>query len=96
MRDVTYTYADGDWVVFDNIAQSSEQIVLTDTLNSGTNGVLREVRTIRDASNTILSHTITDSRRYGFGESAVIREISHSVLGIGEDRIEDYATYWGG
>ncbi len=99
MRDVTYEYrGDGvpspSWTRVDNISQSSEQIIRTDGLNDPESGILHEARIVRDVNNAILSHTVTESRRYGFGESAVIREIYHAVLSFDENWVEDSATYW--
>ncbi|MGI6495970.1 MAG: hypothetical protein ACOX5G_07755, partial [Kiritimatiellia bacterium] len=104
MRDVVYTYTEGEgedppsWVCFDNIAQTSEQVLRTDTLNDGPHGVLREERIVRDAAGAILSRDVAESRRFGYGRNATLRQTYHATLGLKPDGapglVEDYASYW--
>ncbi|MGI6495979.1 MAG: hypothetical protein ACOX5G_07810 [Kiritimatiellia bacterium] len=99
MRDVVYSYrGDGEWACFDNIAQTSEQVIRTDTLDDGPHGVLREERIVRDAAGAILSRDVAESRRFGCGQDATLRQTYHATLGLEPDGapglVEDHASYW--
>ncbi|MGI6494683.1 MAG: RHS repeat-associated core domain-containing protein [Kiritimatiellia bacterium] len=99
MRDVVYSYrGDGEWACFDNISQLSEQVLRTDTLDDGPHGVLREERIVRDAAGAILSRDVAESRRFGCGQDATLRQTYHATLGLEPDGepglVEDHATCW--
>jgi hypothetical protein len=91
-------YPSPSWACFDNIAQTSGQVLRTDTLDDGPHGVLREERIVRDAAGAILSRDIAESRRFGCGQDATLRQTYHATLGLEPDGepglVEDHATYW--
>ncbi len=92
MSDDTYVYANGDWTKFDNISQTSEELVSSGDVNA--DGWKREERVLRDANNAILSHTITESERFGSFANAVIRETYHAERSWGDNWNESYASYY--
>ena len=93
MSDETCIYDDGDWTKFDNISQSSEELVIMGDINA--NGCKREERIVRDAANALLSHTITESERFGSFANAVLRETYHAEKTWGEDNWnESFASYY--
>ena len=99
MSKATYAYADGEWTRSDNIAQSSEQVIVDDHLNAPENAFRYETRIVRDASGALLSETTVTSRRFGAGKNAVLREVSRRQKSFGdywsyESWIDDGATYW--
>ena len=92
MSDDTYVYADGDWTKFDNIAQTSEELVTTGDVNA--DGLKREERILRDAGGAILSHTITESERFGSFDNAVLRETYRAEKSWGDNWNESFADYY--
>ena len=75
MLDQTFHYANGNWSLFDNIAQVGETLVVEGGVNDPySGGVKRETRTKRDANGNLLNETITESERFGECDNAVIRE----------------------
>jgi RHS repeat-associated protein len=95
MSDQTYTCDSGEWTCFDNIAQVAETVAKTGDLNNPYDDTLREERVVEAAGGTVLSHTIVESRRFGSGETAVMRETSRSEKAHGEDNWKSAeAAYW--
>ncbi|MGI6496844.1 MAG: RHS repeat-associated core domain-containing protein [Kiritimatiellia bacterium] len=95
MSDHTYVCDGGTWTCTDNIAGTTETVARTGDLNDPENNTLAEERIVRDAAGTVLSHTIVESRRFGSGRTAVLREISRSEKGSGEDNWKTaHADYW--
>ena len=95
MSDHTYTCDGGVWTCFDNIAQVAETVTKSGDLNNPYDDTLREERIVQDAVETVLSHTIVESRRFGSGETAVMRETSRSEKAHGEDNWKTTsADYW--
>ena len=93
MSDETYVYADGDWTRFDNIAQFSEELVTTGDLNL--DGSTRTERIVRDASGAVLSHTITQSERFGSFANATLRETFYAEKSWdGDNWNESFASYY--
>jgi RHS repeat-associated protein len=93
MSDETYIYDDGDWTKFDNISQTSEELVATGDINE--DGYKREERILRDADNAVLSHTITESRRFGSFANAVLRQTYYAEKSWGDDNWnESFASYY--
>ena len=93
MSDRSYTCADGGWTRFDIISQTSEELVKSEDLNG--EGVKREERIVRDARNTVLSHTITESQRFGSFANAVLRQTYYAEKSWGEDNWnESFASYY--
>jgi RHS repeat-associated protein len=93
MSDETYVYDDGDWTKFDNISQTSEELVSTGDINE--DGYKREERILRDADNMTLSHTITESHRFGSFANAVLRQTYYAEKSWGEDNWkESFASYY--
>ena len=92
MSDDTYVYNDGDWTKFDNISQTSEELVATGDVNA--DGWKREERVLRDANSTLLSHTITESERLGSFANAVLRETYRAERSWGDNWNESFASYY--
>ena len=93
MSDDTYIYGNGDWTKFDNVSQTSEELVATGDINE--DGYKREERILRDADNATLSHTITESRRFGSFANAVLRQTYHAEKSWGDDNWnESFASYY--
>ena len=93
MSDDTYIYDYGDWTKFDNISQTSEELVATGDINE--DGYKREERILRDADNMTLSHTITESRRFGSFANAVLRQTYYAEKSWGDDNWnESFASYY--
>ena len=92
MSDTTFVYANGEWTEFDNISESSEQLIVEDSLS--TDGVKSEERIVRDLDGHILSHTITDLTRIGSFADAVLRETYHAEKGWGDNWKESFASYY--
>ena len=93
MSDDTYVYENGVWTKFDNISQTSEELVSSGDIN--VDGWKREERILRDASGAVLSHTATESERFGSFANAVMRETYHAERSWGEDNWnESFASYY--
>ena len=54
MSDETYTYADGDWTQFDNIARVGTQLTTYNDFADYGDGVKSETRTTTDANGNVL------------------------------------------
>ena len=74
MSDETYTYADGDWTRFDNIAGVGTQLTTWNDFADYGDGVKSETRTTTDAAGNILSSVTVQKSRIGECDNAVIRE----------------------
>ena len=74
MSDETYTYADGDWTQFDNIAGVGTQLTTYNDFSDYGDGVKSETRTITDANGNVLSSVTTEQSRIGECENALLRE----------------------
>ncbi|MGN0833896.1 MAG: RHS repeat domain-containing protein, partial [Kiritimatiellia bacterium] len=93
MSDETYIYDNGDWMRFDGISQSSEELIATGDING--DGYMREERIVRDALDAALSHTISESRRFGSFADAVLRQTYYAEKSWGEDSWnESFASYY--
>ncbi|NLB69364.1 MAG: hypothetical protein GX804_06755, partial [Lentisphaerae bacterium] len=71
MRDVSYIRKNEGWLAVDNIGQLSEEIISRNGLDDPGDGVLHEEHIIRSLTGTVLSHTITESRRFGDFDNAI-------------------------
>ena len=74
MSDETYTYADGDWTRFDNIAGVGTQLTTYNDFADYGDGVKSETRTTTDAAGNVLSSVTVQKSRIGECDNAVIRE----------------------
>lgn len=101
MSDETFIYNNGQWNRQDNISRLSENIIHSGDLNDPENDTLTEERIIRDLDGLVLSRTMTESRRFGKGVNAVLRETCHreqtfvaTETGDDEDMNISCASYW--
>ncbi len=92
MSDDTYVYENGGWTKFDNVSQTSEELVSSGDIND--EGWKREERIVSDASGTVLSHTATESERFGSFANAVIRETYHAEKNWSGNWNESFASYY--
>ena len=92
MSDETYICDGGDWTRFDNVSKTSEELILDDSLNA--DGTRREERIVRDAAGVVLSHTISESRRFGSFASAVLRQTRYAERGWDGHWDESFASYY--
>ena len=74
MSDETYTYADGDWTRFDNIAGVGTQLTTYNDFADYGDGVKSETRITTDAAGNVLSSVTVQKSRIGECDNAVIRE----------------------
>ena len=74
MSDETYTYAEGDWTRFDNIAGVGTQLTTWNDFADYGDGVKSETRTTTDAAGNVLSSVTVQKSRIGECDNAVIRE----------------------
>ncbi len=65
-------------------------MIRSDGVNDPQSGVLHEERIIRNPDYAVLSHTVTEPRRFGFGDSALIPKNYHAELSFDEDWIVDW------
>ena len=93
MSDETYTYSDGDWTRFDNIAGVGTQLTTWNDFAGYGDGVKSETRTTTDAAGNILSSVTTEKSRIGECDNAVIRETYRSES-TGRNPVCSYADYW--
>ena len=91
MSDETFTYSNGDWTRFDNIAGVGTELVVDDGLGYG--GVKCETRTTTDAEGNVLACVTTEKSRIGECDNAVIRETCRSES-TGRETVQTYADYW--
>lgn len=89
MSDETFCYNEGDWTRFDNISQLGEELT-TDYLEGY---FKREVRTLRDTEDTILSQEVTYYQLIGECDNAVMRVIER-YEDTGENIRHEVAEYW--
>ena len=92
MSDDTYVYENGGWTKFDNVSQTSEELVSSGDINE--EGWKREERIVSDASGAVLSHTATESERFGSFANAVIRETYHAEKNWSGNWNESFASYY--
>ena len=92
MSDDTYTCANGDWTKFDNVSQTAEELIVSGDIN--VDGVKREERIVRDASNAVLSHTVSESERFGSFGNAVLRQTYYAEKSWGTLTNEVFASYY--
>ena len=92
MSDDTYVYENGGWTKFDNVSQTSEELVSSGDIDD--EGWKREERIVSDASGTVLSHTATESERFGSFANAVIRETYHAEKNWSGNWNESFASYY--
>ena len=78
MSDETYTYADGDWARFDNIAGVGTELTTYNDFAAYGDGVKGETRTTTDAAGNVLSSVTTEQCRIGECDNAVLRETYRS------------------
>ena len=93
MSDETFTYQDGDWIRFDNIAGVGTRLYVYDDFADYGDGVKREIRETTDANGAWISYVTTDSARVGECENAVMREILREEW-TGCNTVSSYADYW--
>ncbi len=93
MSDETYTYSDGDWMKFDNIAGVGTQLTTWDDFSEYGDGSKSEERTTTDANGNTLSSTYTVQSRIGECENAVMRETYRSES-TGRGWKWSSADYW--
>ena len=93
MSDETFTYQDGDWIRFDNIAGVGTRLYVYDDFADYGDGVKREIRETTDANGAWISRITTDSARVGECENAVMREILREEW-TGRNTVSSYADYW--
>ncbi len=93
MSDETYTYADGDWTRFDNIAGVGTQLTVYDDFADYGDGTKYEIRTITDASGKTLSSVTTVTSRIGDCDNAVMRE-TYRYESTGRGFRWTQADYW--
>ena len=74
MSDETYTYAEGDWTLFDNIAGVGTQLTTYNDFADYGDGMKSETRTTTDAAGNVLSSVTVQKSRIGECDNAVIRE----------------------
>ena len=74
MSDETYTYADGDWTRFDNIAGVGTQLTTYNDFADYGDGMKSETRTTTDAAGNVLASVSVQKSRIGECDNAVIRE----------------------
>ena len=92
MSDRTYTLANGNWTRFDNISQTSEELVKSEDLNG--EGVKRDERIVRDGDDKVLTHTTTESQRFGSFDNAVLRQTYRAEKSWGAHTNETFASYY--
>ena len=93
MSDETFTYQDGDWIRFDNIAGVGTRLYVYDDFADYGDGVKRQIRETTDANGAWISYVTTDSARVGECENAVMREILREEW-TGRNTVSSYADYW--
>ena len=93
MSDETYTYAEGDWTQFDNIAGVGTQLTTCDDFADYGDGVKGETRTTTDAAGNVLSSVTTEQSRVGECDNAVIRE-TYRYESTGRGGRWSQADYW--
>ena len=94
MEDETYRYEEGDWVRFDNIAQIREEVSIEGGINDPySDWTKREYRTTYDANGDFLSEIVTDMKRVGECDNAVLREV-YRRENTGYNWRETWADYW--
>ena len=77
MSDALYVHDGSDWNVVDPVANTLSSLRTTDLLDDPEDPTFTEERVLADASDPdrVYSHTVSVSRRYGDGASAVLREV---------------------
>ena len=93
MSDETFTYADGDWTQFDNIAGVGTQLTAYDDFSENGGGVKSETRTTTDADGKVLSSVTTEQTRIGECDNAVLRE-TYRAESTGMGWKWSRADYW--
>ena len=91
MQDKSYEYDEGEWTETDNISGLSDRRIAQDRLNG--DGTLREERIVTCAGKVAI-HVITESRRFGTGTNAVLRETERRELGADDTWKVSRASYW--
>ena len=85
------------WTQLDNYSKRLESKIISGDLNDGISNTMTTEIKVSDASVTpakTLSHEITVTKRFGFGEDATLREIYRKRLGADNTWIEDFADYY--
>ena len=93
MSDETYTYAEGDWTRFDNIAGVGTQLTTWNDFADYGDGVKSETRTTTDAAGNVLASVTVQKSRIGECDNAVIRE-TYREESTGLDWKWSQADYW--
>ena len=93
MSDETYTYSDGDWTQFDNIAGVGTQLTTYNDFADYGDGVKSETRTTTDAAGNVRSSVTTEQCRIGECDNAVLRETYRSES-TGRGWKWSSADYW--
>ncbi len=93
MSDETYTYSDGDWTQFDNIADVGTHLETYGSFFGEFGGFTDETRTVTDANGIMLSSVYVGKNRVGEHDNAVSRETYRSEwTGLGWKVTQ--AVYW--
>ena len=93
MSDETFTYDDGTWTRFDNIAGVGTELRTENDFSGYGDSVKRETRTMTDANGHILSCVTTERGRVGECDGAVLRETYREEL-TGRHAKWSRADYW--
>jgi len=93
MSDETFTYQDGDWTRFDNIAGIGTQLYIEDDFYDYGDGIKRETFETTDANGNILKRVTTEKTRIGECDNAVMREVYREET-TGRNTVYTYADYW--
>ena len=96
MSDSLYVYDGSDWNAADPVANTLSSLRTTDALGDPRDPTFTEERILSDASdaNRVYSRTVSVSRRYGDGASAVLREVERREdVGTPFERTST-ASYW--
>ena len=96
MSDALYVHDGSDWNVVDPVANTLSSLRTTDLLDDPEDPTFTEERVLADASDAsrVYSHTISVSRRFGEGDSAVLREVERREdVGTPYEKTAT-ASYW--
>ena len=95
MSDETFTYANGDWTQFDNIAGVSTSLLSYGDDSYQWGGPKYETRTTTDAHGRVLAEVTTWFSRIGDCDNAVLREVYRSeTMRPGQPNAYTVADYW--
>ena len=93
MSDETFSYSDGEWARFDNIAQVSTHLSTYGGFSAWGTDSATETRTTYDAAGGFLGSVTTEKRRVGECDNAVLRE-TYRYEDDGSNWRWSMADYW--